>query len=196
MHSEPAAIDAMLDDWSQSAAKEQIAWEISASNAVLRNAQALREAQLDATMRAQQAHEQCALQLEEANSINDLAVVQMSLAQAEAQSVFEYWAKLNESTTRGMLEACAEAANGCVRWQNAAWSAWLRLSQLRALLPRNAEELEAEVEHVTNPVTASPLVWPALEATRQAMTLATNSWNDWLSWTGEIAGNGDARRAH
>jgi len=191
--SEAETLDNALDDWSQTTAKEQIAWEISAANAMLRNAQALSEAQLDSARRTQKAHEQAALQLEQAQDINELAAVQMSLARADAQSLLEHWSRIGQTATRGALEAWSEAMSGCARLQNAAVSSWLQWSKLQQSVPANPEVLEAEMEHVANPVAATPLVWPAQEATRQAMTLAASTWNDWLSWTGKVMGNGDAR---
>jgi hypothetical protein len=76
-------IDIVLDEWSQNAAKEQIAWGISSCTALLRSVQTLREAELDAARRAQRVHEQAAVQLKKAHGISDLATVQMELARAD-----------------------------------------------------------------------------------------------------------------
>jgi len=181
-------IDIALEDWSESAAKEQIAWEISATTALLRSMQTLREVQLEAAQRAQEAHEQAAAQLKKAHGIGELAAVQMDLARADAEGAMQLMGKLGELSTKSALELWSESAAGYVKLQNAAWSALLQFSKVQAALPPSAEVLEAEVEHITNPVTSSPLVWPAQEATRQAMTLAASTWNDWLSWTGQVAG--------
>jgi len=188
-------LDIVLDEWSENTAKEQIAWEISASTALLRNAQTLREAQLEAAQRAQKAHEQAAAQLKKAHGINDLAAVQMELARADAEGFMQYWSKLGELTTKGALDVWNESASGYARMQTAAWSALLQFSKVQAALPANSEVFEAEVEHVTSPLTASPLVWPAQEATRQAMSLAATTWNDLLSWSGQWA-EGSERTTH
>jgi hypothetical protein len=154
----------------------------------LRNALELREAQVEAARSAQKAHAQAAENLKRANGITELAAVQLELARADAQGAMQYWAKLGELTTKGAMDLWSESASGYAKLQNAAWSALLQFSRVQASLPVSAEVLEAEVEHVTNPVTSSPLVWPAQEATRQAMSLAASTWNDWLSWTGQVAG--------
>jgi hypothetical protein len=189
-------IDIVLDDWSESAAKEQIAWEISACTALLRSAQSVREAQLEAARRAREVHEQAAEQLKKAHGLSEVAQVQMELARADAEGAMQLFSKLGELTTKSALEMLSESAAGYAKLQNAAWSAMLQFSKAQAALPTSAEVLEAEVEHITNPVTSSPLVWPAQEATRQAMTLAASTWNDWLSWSGQVAGAGTDRTAH
>lgn len=187
-------IDIALDDWSENSAKEQVAWEISAATALLRSVQALREAQLEAARHAQQALEQAAAQLKKAHGIGEVAAVQVELARADAEGAMQLLGKVGELTTKSALEMWNESAAGYARLQNAAWSSLLQFSKAQAALPGSAEVLEAEVEHITNPVTSSPLVWPAQEATRQAMTLAASTWNDWLSWTGQVAGT--ERAAH
>lgn len=191
-------IDIVLDDWSESAAKEQIAWEISAGTALLRSAQSMREAQLEAARSAQEAYEQAAQHLKKAHGIGELAQVQMELARADAEGAMQLFSKLGELTTKSALEMWSESATGYAKLQNAAWSALVQFSKVQATLPASAEVLEAEVEHMTHPVTSSPLVWPAQEATRQAMTLAASTWNDWLSWSGQVAGagTGGERTAH
>jgi len=193
---EPALLDQVLDDLSQNAAKEQIAWEISTANAVLRNTQALSEAQLDTTMRVQQVHEKAAQQLEQAQGLNELAAVQMRLAQADLQTAFELWARFSQTAAVGAMQAVSEAVSSCARMQNAMLSSLTQWSRLSAALPSRPGVPEAEVEHATNPVAASPMMaWPAQQATRQAMTMATTTWNDWLSMTGRMMGNGAMSRS-
>ena len=89
-----------------------------------------------------------------------------------------------------------EGAAGWVQLNEAAWKAAGQWFGGLSGDPAGLQRLEAEVDHVANPVTASPLVWPAQEATRQAMTLATVAWNDWLTWQQRAAAsvsNGSAR---
>jgi hypothetical protein len=50
--------------------------------------------------------------------------------------------------------------------------------------------IQAELEHVLSPMAASPLVWPAQEATRQAAQMAASTWNDMLSWSGQFTDAG------
>jgi hypothetical protein len=97
---------------------------------------------------------------------------------------------IGEAVTRQAAENWSMAAIGLLQLQGAASSTAMQWLALQGRFPVTAEAfeaLEAEVEHVTNPLVASPLVWPAQEATRQAMTLATSAWNDWLSWSSHWA---------
>jgi hypothetical protein len=77
-----------------------------------------------------------------------------------------------------------------VRLQSAYWESALNFFRLQTQLGGSSEMIEAEVEHVLSPMAASPLVWPAQEATRQAAQMAANTWNDWLNWSGHFADAG------
>jgi len=116
--------------------------------------------------------------------VQDLATMSVDASNAYVQGLqlaFDFW---------------KEGAAGWVELNGAAWKAagqWFG-----GLGPDGAalERVEAEVDHVVNPLAASPFVWPAQEATRQAMTLATSAWNDWLTWQARAAGaSTDAARA-
>lgn len=202
---EPATqstLDTVLRDCSQTTTKEQLGWEIAAGSALLRGAQQMREAQLDASRKAQQAHADAAASLRQAYGISDLANIQASLARADLEGALELWGRLSELASRSALELWNESFSGVTRMQTAAWSSAQQWFEHQASLGTRTEVLEAEVEHVANTVAASPLVWPSQEATRQVMTLATSTWNDLLSWSGPFAqaaaraANGAGQRPH
>ena len=118
-------------------------------------------------------------------AVQDLASMGLDASTAYVQGVqmaFEFW---------------KEGAAGWMQFNEAAWKA---AAQWFGGLSKDSEGLqriEAEVDHVMSPVAASPFVWPAQEAARQAMTLATATWNDWLDWQGRASDasskNGSAR---
>ena len=118
-------------------------------------------------------------------AVQDLASTSLDASTAYMQGVqmaFEFW---------------REGAAGWMQFNEAAWKA---AAQWFGGLSKDSEGLqriEAEVDHVMSPVAASPFVWPAQEAARQAMTLATATWNDWLDWQGRASdassGTGSAR---
>jgi len=120
-----------------------------------------------------------------APAVQDLASTSLDASTAYMQGVqmaFEFW---------------KEGAAGWMQFNEAAWKA---AAQWFGGLSKDSEGLqriEAEVDHVMSPVAASPFVWPAQEAARQAMTLATATWNDWLDWQGRASdassGTGSAR---
>ena len=89
------------------------------------------------------------------------------------QMAFEFW---------------KEGAAGWVRFNEEAWKAAALWMGVLSKDSAGLERIEAEVDHVINPLAASPFVFPAQEATRQAMALATAAWNDWLAWQGRASG--------
>jgi len=183
-------LEGAFDAWSNSVGKEYLAWQIGACTAMLRGAQALRTTQLEAAQRAEAAHQRAGQALLSVTSLGDLASIQLELARADADGATQYWAEVNSLVTRNLLEAMSELANGLTRMSSAAWISAAEWMKVQSALPQSADVLEAEVEHVTSPLAASPLIWPAQEATRQAMTLASSAWNDWISWSGHLADAG------
>jgi hypothetical protein len=183
-------LEGALDSWSNSVGKEYLAWQIATCTALLRGAQALRNAQLEAAQRAEAAHERAAKDLLTVASLGDLASIQLELARADADGATQYWTEVGGVVTRNLLESMGQLTEGLTRMNGAVWSAATEWMKVQAALPQTADVLEAEVEHVASPLAASPLMWPAQEATRQAMTLASSAWNDWLSWSGHLADAG------
>lgn len=95
--------------------------------------------------------------------------------------------QMQMDATRQAFDAWKTASDEWFRLHAAAWNAaaeWVGAMEEGSGDP---ERVEAEVEHVVNPLAASPLVWPMQEASRQAMTFASSAWNDWLSWTQRVA---------
>ncbi len=183
-------LEGAIDAWSNSVGKEYLAWQIAACTSVLRGAQALRNAQLEAAQRAEAAHERAAKDLLTVASLGDLTNIQLELARADADGANQYWTEVSGVITRNLLESVGQLAEGLTRMNGALWNAATEWMKVQAALPQTADVLEAEVEHVTSPLAASPLMWPAQEATRQAMTLASSAWNDWISWSGHLADAG------
>jgi hypothetical protein len=178
---EDTTLDGVIDGYSETTAREQLAWEIATCTAWLRGAQAVRETQLAASRRAQEAHESAARQLQRAQSPSDIAAVQLSLARSNAEGALMLAAELGRVAASNAVELWNESATGLARLHSAAWTSAVQWGRIQARMPQD-EAIEAEVDHVTSPIAASPLVWPAQEATRQAMTLAASTWNDLLSW--------------
>lgn len=188
----PPAIDSALDAWGAQAARDQLAWQINTCRALLRGAKAVREAQMQAAERAEAACLEAADQVLSARGIGDLGSLQLDLARRSAEAAMQHCTHLGEVVGRSWTEAIEEAAAGWTRMSTASWQGLLQWSRWQASLPASAEVVEAEVEHLTNPIAASPAVWPAQEAARQAMSLAASTWNDWLSWGGRL-GEGQTR---
>ncbi|HET9646094.1 MAG TPA: phasin family protein [Burkholderiaceae bacterium] len=182
-----ATFDGALDTWSTITAKEQLSWEIASTVSLLRNAEAVREAQHEVAKRAEAAHEQAAEQVKQARGIAELAAIQLELARVDTESAFDYWSRMGELSTRTALETINEAASGIARLQSATMDAFAACARLQSTLAQTPEVLEAEVEHVTNPFTSNPFLWPMQEAARQAMTMASSAWNDMLDWSGRWA---------
>lgn len=177
-------LDVVLRECSQTTTKEQLGWEIATCSALLRGGQQLREAQLEASRTTQQAYQAAATQLKKASGIDELANIQTSLARADFENAMQLWVRLSALASQSALDVWNESASAAARLQNAAWSSTLQWFEHQASIVKRSEVLEAEVEHVTNTVAATPFVWPSQDATRQAMSLATSSWNDLLSWSG------------
>jgi hypothetical protein len=176
----PPAIDSTLDAWVAQFAREQLAWQIGVSRAMLRGAKAMREAQMETAERAETACLKAGEQLLAARGVGEVSALQLDLLRAGGEEVLQHWTHLNEVAGRSLSEALQEAATGWSRLGAAAWDGLLQWSRWQAWVSPQSDLVEAEVEHMTNPIAASPMVWPAQEATRQAMSLAAQTWNDWL----------------
>ena len=103
-------------------------------------------------------------------AVQDLASMGLDASTAYMQGVqmaFDFW---------------KEGAAGWMQFNEAAWKAAAQWFGGLSKESADLERIEAEVDHVVSPMAASPFVWPAQEAARQAMTLATATWNDWLAW--------------
>lgn len=184
-------LDSTLDAWGAEATREHLAWEIAACSALLRGARALREAQMQAAENAETAHLKAAEQLLSARGVDDFASIQIELLRSDAEGAMQYWTRLSEIVSRHLADSWQEAGAGWVRASETLMKGMGQWTRLQSSLPQTADIVEAEVEHVANPFAASPLVWPAQEAARQAMGLASQGWNEWLSWGSRLT-NGNA----
>jgi hypothetical protein len=179
--------EAALDRWSDLTAREFAAWSLGATASMLRGVQAVQQAQLEAARDAQQIHEQAAAQLDTVHSFADFARLQMTLAQSDSQVALQSMSKIGELASRQAIDALNDSAAGWAHFSNTAWTAALDWMNGLARTPSAVEAAEAEMSPIVNAVAAGPIAWPAQEAARQAMTMATSAWNDWLTWSNRWA---------
>lgn len=184
----PPAIDTALDAWSARATRENLAFEITACRALLRSAKAWREAQLQSAERTEANYLRAADRLLAARGLEDFAEIQADLLRQDGEQVAQYWNELADLTARNSLAAIQELSEAWLRASSAMWQGMSQWSQLQSKLGGDADLVEAEVEHVTNAWSANPWVWPAQEAARQSMTVASSAWNEWLSWPNKVMG--------
>ena len=185
-----ATLDEVINGSGERTVREQLRWHLAAINATLDGAQHLGEAQAELSRQVMQGLQQLERQLGDARNLSDLATVQASLARADVEALLRFATRLTELGTQQWLQLAQATGNGLVRLQSAYWESALSFFRLQSNLGGSSEMIEAEVEHVLSPMAASPLVWPAQEATRQAAQMAANTWNDWLSWSGHFADAG------
>jgi hypothetical protein len=183
-------LDEVINGWGESTAREQVRWQLSALNAALRGVEQLGEAQAELSRQFQSRLVELEGQLGEARNLSDLATLQASVARTDFDAVARFCHHLVERGTDQWLHLCQESGNGLVRLQSAYWESALNWFRLQTYFGGDSEMIQAEFEHVLSPMAASPLVWPAQEATRQAAQLAANGWNDWLNWSGHFADAG------
>ncbi|WP_140626322.1 phasin family protein [Methylibium rhizosphaerae] len=165
--------------------KVELTAQVEAAQALLRTAEAVRQAQLEANQKAQAAHAQVAEQIDSVGNLNDVVGLQLTLLREDLQGALAHWTHLAEVTSAAVLDGFTRGTESASRLQSSFWGSalqWTQLAQTDA--PGAAEEIEASVDHVVNPLIASPLLWPSQEAAREAMTLANSAWKDWFSWSG------------
>jgi hypothetical protein len=184
---EVASIDTTLDHWSNDSWREQLSLGIDAMSWLFSAAQSLREVQLTSARRAEAAQLNAAEQLKTAHGLADFNRLQLELARDHAQTMVDHCNRFTEAASRHAVEAMTAVIDHMARLQNLGWSTLAQWSQLQAAMPQQPDIVEAELEHLTNPLAASPFAWPAQEATRQAFTLASSAWNDLLNWSGHWA---------
>jgi hypothetical protein len=172
--------ESVFERWSFGVAKEGLAEELGTTGALLRGAVALREMQIAAARRTQEMHELAGKRLASARSLTDVTSIGLMVTQADAEAVVRYWTDMAGIVTKSGIESWNEALASWTRLQGTAASFgqhWLETAASASMRP---EMLEAEVQHVTTPVTSSPFVWPAQEAVREAMTLGARNWSEWI----------------
>lgn len=187
-------LDEVINGWGESTMREQLRWHFSTLNAALRGAQQLGQAQAELSTQIQQRLALLEDQLGDARNLSDLATVQAGLAHADFDAVMRFCHRLTELSTNQWLQIWQSTGNGMVRLQSACWESALNWCRLQTYFGGDSDMFQAEVEHVLSPMAASPLVWPAQEATRQAAQMASqmasSTWNDWLNWSGHFADAG------
>jgi hypothetical protein len=172
--------DNVLERWRHGCAKAGLGGELGASNAMLRTAAALHRLQLEAVERTRKAHEQAQGRLAKARSVAEMTSVGLQLAQTNAEDALHYWSRTAEITLRGSAEGWADALTLVTRAQGLGDETgrhWLDA----AAKQRPAEALEAQLNQLVTPAAALPMLWPAQESVREAVTLGTRAWHDWLA---------------
>ncbi|WP_157264603.1 hypothetical protein [Azohydromonas aeria] len=183
-------LDEVLNGWSESTMREQLRWQMSALAAALRGTQQLGQAQDELSQQVIQNLERLDVELRDARNLGDLASVGSSLAKIDFNGLMRLATRLTQLGADQWLKLAQETGNGLVRLQSAYWESALSFFRLQTSLGGSSEMIQAEVEHVLSPMAASPLMWPAQEATRQAAQMAASGWNDWLNWSGHFADAG------
>jgi hypothetical protein len=170
----------VLERWRHGCAKAGLGGELGASNAMLRSAAALHRLQLDAVERTRKAHEQAQGRLAKARSVAEMTSVGLQLAQTNAEDALHYWTRLAEIALRGSVDGWNDALSLVTRAQGLGDQTgrhWLDA----AAQQRPAEALEAQLNQLVTPAAALPMLWPAQESVREAVTLGTRAWHDWLA---------------
>jgi hypothetical protein len=192
---EALAMDSAFDAWSTRALRDHLAWEIAASAAMLRNAKAWREAQMQAAERAESTQLKAGERLLDARSLDDFAAIQFDLMRAHTEDTLQFGTRMAELVSLGLNQAIEQAAAGWLRNSEAAMSGWSDWMRLQSQLPQHADVAEAEVEHMTNPLGAMAWAQPAQEAMRQATSACLSAYNSWLESAGRWQGGPSAPAA-
>lgn len=185
---EPAALPS--EGWGERAAREQLRWQLASAQAAVRSLHQLGAAQIELGRQLQESLDGIAARLQQARGLDEITAVQASLAQADAEGVLRHASRLAQLQAEALMQLLQEASSGFGRLHGACWAGLLNWLRVQTQTGGSSEMIEAEVEHVLSPMAASPLLWPAQEATRQAAQMAANNWNDWLAWNGQLANAG------
>jgi hypothetical protein len=172
--------DNVLERWRHGCAKAGLGGELGASNAMLRSAAALYRLQLEAVERAHKAQEQAQGRLAKARNVSEVTSIGLQLAQTNAEDALHYWTRLAEIALRGSVDGWSDALSLVTRAQGLGDQTgrhWLDA----AAQQRPAEALEAQLNQLVTPAAALPMLWPAQESVREAVTLGTRAWHDWLA---------------
>lgn len=194
---EASSLDAALSGWAMETSRAQMACAMSVFGALVGASRAVREVQRDTAERAEAACEQAGERLQSARDLTHAATLQAEWLRAQGDEALRYWTRLSEIAGESGAQTFQRALEGWTRASTAAFEGMSHWARVQAALPTSAEAIEAEAEHLTNPLSASPLAWPAQEAVRQGVGLATSLWNDWLDWSKSASGQtvSDHRRA-
>ena len=181
--------DNVLERWRHGCAKAGLAGELGASNAVLTAAAALHRLQFETVDRMRRSHEQAQGRLAAARSVAEVADVGQQLARTNAEDALHYWSRTAEIVLRGGAQAWGDALAAFARAQTIGEETgrhWLDA----AAEQRPAEALEVQLNQLVTPAAALPLLWPAQESVREAVTLGTRAWHDWFAALPSAKSNG------
>jgi hypothetical protein len=175
-----ATLDEALSAWSGDAGRAWANLGFSLCAAWLQGARALREEQRAAAERAEAACVAAGEKLQSAGDWQRAAAVQADFLRAQLEDNVQTVLRLAAIARDNAAALARRAAEGLSDAQLSGFNGLSRWAQVQAALPNSVEALEAEAEHLANPLAASPLVWPAQEALRQGMGFANSMWNDWV----------------
>lgn len=175
-----STLDEALAAWSGDAGRSWASFGLNLAAAWLQGARALREEQRAAAERAEAACLATGQRLQRAGDWQHAAAIQADFLREQVDDTMETTLRLAGIARDSALKLASRMAEGWGDAQLSGFNGLSRWAEVQAKLPTSPEVLEAEVEHVANPFTAGPMMWPAQEAMRQGMTLASSVWNDWL----------------
>lgn len=182
-----STLDAALSGWTIDTGRAQAAWGMSILATVISATKSAREVQREAAERAESACLEAGRRLQSASDWTQAASAQADWLRSQSDESLRYWSRLAEIATRSSAETFQQSIEGWSKASTAAMEGMTRWAQVQAALPTTPEVMEAEAEHLTNPLSASPLGWPAQEAMRQGLGFATSLWNDWVDWSTRAA---------
>lgn len=175
-----ATLDEALSAWSVDAGRAWAAFGLNLYAAWLQGTRALREEQRAAAERAEAACLATGQRLQRAGDWQHAATIQGDFLREQAEDAMETALRLGNIARDNALAVASRIAEGWSDAQLSSFNGATRWAEVQAKLPTSPEALEAEAEHLTNPLTAGPLMWPAQEAMRQSMNLYSTVWHDWI----------------
>jgi hypothetical protein len=181
--------DNVLERWRHGCAKAGLAGELGASNAVLTAAAALHRLQFETVDRMRRSHEQAQGRLAAARCVAEVADAGQQLARTNAEDALHNWSRTAEIVLRGGAQAWGDALAAFARAQTIGEETgrhWLDAAAEQG----PAEALEVQLNRLVTPAAALPLLWPAQESVREAVTLGTRAWHDWFAALPSAKSNG------
>lgn len=176
-------LDEALAAWSGDAGRTWAGLGLQLAAAWLQGARAVREEQRAAAERAEAACLAAGQRLQSAADWQHAAAIQADLLREQLEDNLQTALRIGALWRDNGLALAGQWAEGVTQAQASGFDNITRLAQVQAALPTTPEVLEAEAEHLANPLAAGPLMWPAQEAMRQGMGVATSVWNDWVQST-------------
>ena len=195
-HVDASSWDAALSGWTTDTGRAVLAWGFSMTAALLAGAKATRDVQREAAERAEAACLAAGERLQSTRDGLQAVGVQSDWLRAQNDEAMRLWTRLAEIGARTGAEVVQRTVEGWSSTSSVALAGLGRWAEVQAALPTTPEALQAEAEHVANPLAAGPLAWPAQEAWRQGMSFASSMWNDWVDWSHRGAGRVTGATVH